>query len=42
MSKLACKTFLHEHTDGMKVEALGNFPIERELVVDMTRFIESL
>ncbi|MCE1736525.1 4Fe-4S dicluster domain-containing protein, partial [Enterobacter hormaechei] len=27
---------------GMKVEALGNFPIERDLVVDMTHFIESL
>ena len=40
--KLACKTFLREYTDGMKVEALGNFPIERDLVVDMTHFIESL
>ncbi len=26
----------------MKVEALANFPIERDLVVDMTHFIESL
>ncbi len=26
----------------MKVEALANFPIERDLVVDMTQFIESL
>ncbi|WP_261822412.1 succinate dehydrogenase/fumarate reductase iron-sulfur subunit, partial [Pragia fontium] len=40
--KLACKTFLREYTDGLKVEALGNFPIERDLVVDMTHFIESL
>lgn len=40
--KLACKTFLREYTAGMKVEALGNFPIERDLVVDMTHFIESL
>lgn len=40
--KLACKTFLREYSDGMKVEALGNFPIERDLVVDMTHFIESL
>ncbi len=39
--KLACKTFLRDYTDGMKVEALANFPIERDLVVDMT-FIESL
>jgi fumarate reductase iron-sulfur subunit len=40
--KLACKTFLREYTDGMTVEALANFPIERDLVVDMTHFIESL
>ena len=40
--KLACKTFLRDYTNGMKVEALGNFPIERDLVVDMTHFIESL
>ena len=29
-------------TKGIKVEALGNFLIERDLVVDMTHFIESL
>ncbi|XNM52094.1 2Fe-2S iron-sulfur cluster-binding protein [Escherichia coli] len=40
--KLACKTFLRDHTDGMKVEALANFPIERDLVVDMSHFIGSL
>lgn len=40
--KLACKTFLHEYPQGMDIEALGNFPIERDLVVDMTHFIESL
>lgn len=40
--KLACKTFLREYPDGMHIEALGNFPIERDLVVDMTHFIESL
>lgn len=39
---LACKTFLREYRDGVKIEALGNFPIERDLVVDMTHFIESL
>lgn len=39
--KLACKTFLRDYTNGMKVEALANFPIERDLVVDMTHFIES-
>lgn len=40
--KLACKTFLRDYTNGMEVEALANFPIERDLVVDMTHFIESL
>ncbi len=40
--KLACKTFLRDYEKGMKVEALANFPIERDLVVDMTHFIESL
>ncbi|STE60392.1 fumarate reductase iron-sulfur subunit [Escherichia coli] len=27
--KLACKTFLRDYTDGMKVEALANFPMTR-------------
>ncbi|MDN5679234.1 MAG: succinate dehydrogenase/fumarate reductase iron-sulfur subunit [Ewingella sp.] len=40
--KLACKTFLREYPEGMQIAALGNFPIERDLVVDMTHFIESL
>ena len=40
--KLACKTFLRDYTKGLKIEALANFPIERDLVVDMTHFIESL
>ena len=39
--KLACKTFLREYPQGMDIEALGNFPVERDLVVDMTHFIES-
>lgn len=40
--KLACKTFLRDYPQGVKIEALGNFPVERDLVVDMTHFIESL
>lgn len=40
--KLACKTFLRDYPHGIKVEPLANFPIERDLVVDMTQFIESL
>ncbi|MGE9551257.1 succinate dehydrogenase/fumarate reductase iron-sulfur subunit [Erwinia amylovora] len=40
--KLACKTFLRDYPKGMRVEPLANFPIERDLIVDMSRFIESL
>lgn len=40
--KLACKTFLRDYPQGMTIAALANFPIERDLVVDMTHFIESL
>ncbi|WP_413735472.1 succinate dehydrogenase/fumarate reductase iron-sulfur subunit [Sodalis sp. RH21] len=40
--KLACQTFLRDYPDGMNVAALNHFPIERDLVVDMTHFIESL
>lgn len=39
---LACKTFLRDYPFGIKVEPLANFPVERDLVVDMTHFIESL
>lgn len=38
--KLACKNFLRDYEDGVTVEALGNFPIERDLVVDLTHFLE--
>ena len=41
--KLGCKTFLRDYPDGrMKIEALTNFPIERDLVVDLTHFINSI
>ena len=40
--KLACKTFLRDYTKGIKVEALANFPIEKDLVVDLSGFIEKL
>ncbi|WP_067704266.1 MULTISPECIES: succinate dehydrogenase/fumarate reductase iron-sulfur subunit [unclassified Erwinia] len=40
--KLACKTFLREYPKGMLVAPLANFPVERDLVVDMSHFIESL
>lgn len=40
--KLACKTFLRDYPDGLRIAPLANFPVERDLVVDMSRFIESL
>lgn len=40
--KLACKVFLREYPKGLRVDPLANFPVERDLVVDMTHFIESL
>ncbi|MBV4368557.1 succinate dehydrogenase/fumarate reductase iron-sulfur subunit [Erwinia phyllosphaerae] len=40
--KLACKIFLRNYPRGMRVAPLANFPVERDLVVDMSRFIESL
>jgi fumarate reductase iron-sulfur subunit len=38
--KLACHTFLRDYADGLRVEALNHFPIERDLVIDATDFIE--
>ncbi|QUJ67801.1 succinate dehydrogenase/fumarate reductase iron-sulfur subunit [Photobacterium sp. GJ3] len=40
--KLACKCFLRDYPDGVTIEPLANFPIEKDLVVDMTPFIERL
>lgn len=40
--KLACKTFLRDYPDGLRIAPLANFPVERDLVVDMSHFIESL
>ncbi|GAB6263789.1 succinate dehydrogenase/fumarate reductase iron-sulfur subunit [Photobacterium sp. CCB-ST2H9] len=40
--KLACKSFLRDYPDGVTIEPLANFPIEKDLVVDMTPFIERL
>lgn len=40
--KLACKTFLRDYPDGLSVEPLAHFPVERDLIVDMSHFIESL
>ncbi|KFZ37485.1 fumarate reductase [Shewanella mangrovi] len=40
--KLACKTFLRDYPEGMTLEPLDNFAIEKDLVVDKTPFLERL
>ena len=41
--KLGCKTFLRDYyPHKVKVEALANFPIERDLVADIGDFVEKL
>ena len=41
--RLACKTFLRDYAgETMRIEPLANFPIERDLVVDLSDFIERL
>ncbi|TRC42633.1 succinate dehydrogenase/fumarate reductase iron-sulfur subunit [Mannheimia haemolytica] len=40
--KLACKTFLRDYSGFMRIEPLANFPIERDLVVDLSHFIDSI
>lgn len=39
--KLACETFLRDYyPDGLRIEALKNFDIERDLIVDIEPFME--
>jgi len=38
--KLTCKTALSDYGDAIKVEPLANFPIVRDLVVDMDGFMD--
>ena len=41
--KLACATFLSDHAPGpVRVEPLANFPVVRDLVVDIIDFMEKL
>jgi fumarate reductase iron-sulfur subunit len=41
--KLSCKTFLREYYPGkLTVEALKHFPIEKDLIIDLSDFIEKL
>ena len=40
--KLSCETFLRDYyPNRITIEALANFPIEKDLVVDLSGFIES-
>ena len=40
---LGCRTFLRDYYPGtLRVEAMANFPIERDLVVDASEFIDRL
>jgi fumarate reductase iron-sulfur subunit len=40
--KLACKAFVRDYGDSIRVEPLNNFPIERDLVVVIDDFMENL
>jgi len=40
--QLACKTFLRDYDDAVTVEPLAHFPIERDLAVDQSDFVEKL
>ncbi len=41
--QLGCETFLRDYfPGGMRIEPLNNFPIEKDLVVDASSFIEKL
>ncbi|CRK85497.1 Fumarate reductase iron-sulfur subunit [Candidatus Providencia siddallii] len=40
--KLACKTFLRDYKQEIKIEALNNFPIERDLIINMKSFIKHI
>ncbi|HXK56306.1 MAG TPA: 2Fe-2S iron-sulfur cluster-binding protein, partial [Gammaproteobacteria bacterium] len=41
--KLSCETFLRDYyPDRIRVEAMAHFPIEKDLVVDLSGFIEKL
>ena len=39
---LACKAFISDYGDRIRIEPLGNFPIERDLVVGMDDFMKKL
>ena len=39
---LSCKTFLRDFADGVRIEPLNHFPIERDLAVDQSDFVAKL
>lgn len=40
--KLSCKTFLRDYPNGVRIEALANFGVERDLVVGLGEFVKSI
>lgn len=40
--KLLCKTFLRDYQNEIEISSLSHFPIERDLVIDMTHFMQSI
>ena len=40
--QLSCKAFLRDYRDGMRVEPLEHFPIERDLAVDQSDVLEKM
>ncbi len=41
-SVLACHAFLRDYPEKIRIEPLGNFPIERDLIVTIDDFVEKL
>lgn len=39
---LTCKAFVRDYPDGIRVEPLANFPVERDLIVDQDDFMAKL
>lgn len=40
--KLGCNTFVRDYPNGLQLAPLSNFPVEKDLVVDMSRFLQHL
>jgi fumarate reductase iron-sulfur subunit len=40
--KLGCKTFLRDYSQSLLIEPLAHFAVEKDLIVDMTQFLQHL